>query len=420
MITSVIRHHDTLIVGAGQAGAQVATALDAAGYEGSIGILGSELVPPYERPPLSKGVLTGQTATESLFLRPPEFWRDDDMELMLGTDVVAVDPSRHVVRTSTGAEIGYGKLVWATGGRPRRLTVPGAELAGVHYLRTLRDAERLQSHLITAARAVVIGGGFIGLEAAAAFTKAGLAVTVIESADRVLQRVTSPAVSAHFRALHRRHGVDILERSSVSEITGRNGEVTGVQLDNGRWIAAELVLIGVGLLPNVEALRDAGAEGVNGADVDDAGSTSLPDVYAAGDCASISNSFTGHTRMRLESVQNAVEQGRVVAASILGSPNPLKPVPWFWSNQYDVKFKTMGVPIAYDAAVVRGTPQSGAFSVVYLRDDQVVAVDTVNNLRDYAQAKVLIECGTRVDADLVRSPDMPLKEFAERKPAHVS
>ncbi|ROO85659.1 3-phenylpropionate/trans-cinnamate dioxygenase ferredoxin reductase subunit [Actinocorallia herbida] len=462
-MTGTPRYYEVLIVGAGQAGAQVAAELVTAGHPGPIGLLGAEDVPPYQRPPLSKGFLAGTEEFADLLLRPADFWDARGLDLRLGCEVVGVDAAARTVTTADGELIGYGALVWAAGGSPRALPVPGADLPGVHFVRTLRDAEALKAALPTtrnagapakpgsqsaripgpanttrnvgapakpgsqsahvpdpantARNAVVIGGGFVGLEAAAAFVKAGLTVTVVEAADRVLGRVTCGPVSAHCTAVHRAHGVTVLTGTGVREIAGAGGRVSGVVLGDGRVLPADLVVVGIGLVPAVGPLRAAGAAGADGVDVDGEGRTSLPGVYAAGDCAATSNAYTGGRRMRLESVQNAVEQGRAVARAILGVPQPpTPPVPWFWSNQYDVRFKTMGVPVAYDTAVVRGEPASGRFSVVYLRDGEVAAVDTIDNVRDYAQAKALI--GVRADAADLADPSVPLKELARRETVH--
>lgn len=414
-----MQRFDVLIVGAGQAGGQVALELADAGYSGTVAVLGAEDVPPYERPPLSKGFLAGEVDRADVFLRPADSWAASGVELLLRTRVVAVDPRARTVTTANGEVIGYTNLVWAAGGRPRRLPNADANLDGVHYLRTLDDAERLRTAAAGARRAAVIGGGFIGLEVAAAFAQAGLDVTVIEAADRVLARVTSPAVSEYFAGLHRSHGVTVLEGRTVRALAHDGGAVSGVVLGDGTTIPAEVVVVvGIGLVPNVEPLLQAGAAGGAGVDVDAFGRTGLPGVYAAGDCASVSNRFTGHVRMRIESVQNAVEQGRTVARSILGDPRPLGAVPWFWSNQYDARFKTMGVPTRYDAAIVRGHPASGRFSVVYLRAGTAIAVDAVNNVRDYAQAKALIESEAAVDPESVRT--VPLKELAKGNSARVA
>ncbi|MCG7207377.1 NAD(P)/FAD-dependent oxidoreductase [Streptomyces arenae] len=413
-------HYDVLIVGAGQAGAQVAGELADAGFPGTVGIVGAEDTPPYERPPLSKGYLSGEASAESLLLRPADRWAADGAELLLGTEVIEVDPSEHMVTTAGGERLGYGRLVWAAGGRARILPVPGADLDGVHYVRTLADADRLKTQLPTARRAVVIGGGFIGLEAAAAFAKAGLDVTVVEAMDRLLGRVTSPVVSEFFAKVHGEHQVDVLFGHGVTEITGSNGAVKGVALSDGRTISADIVVVGVGLVPNVEPIIQAGAVGANGVEVDESGRTTLPDVFAAGDCANFANAHTRQARMRLESVQNAVEQGRAVARAILGMDQPSPAVPWFWSNQYDIKFKTMGILTGYDTSIVRGDPSSGRFSVVYLLDGAVIAVDTLNNVRDYAQAKVLIKSQAQVDPAAVADPTVQLKDLVAKRPADVA
>ncbi|MFJ3780008.1 NAD(P)/FAD-dependent oxidoreductase [Streptomyces sp. NPDC090075] len=414
------QHHDVLIVGAGQAGAQVAGELLDAGFPGTVGIVGAEHVPPYERPPLSKGYISGEVSAADLLLRPTDRWAADGAALLLGTEVVAVDPSEHVVTTAAGERLGYGRLVWAAGGRTRALHVPGADLTGVHYVRTLDDASRLKAQLATVRRAVVIGGGFIGLEAAAAFAKAGIEVTVVEAMDRLLARVTSPVVSEFFAQVHKEHKADVILGHGCAEITGSDDAVQGVVLSDGREIPADLVVVGVGLVPNTEPLVRAGVAGANGVDVDEFGRTTLPDVFAAGDCANFASTYTRQARTRLESVQNAVEQGRTVARTILGVDQPAAAVPWFWSNQYDIKFKTMGLLTGHDTSVVRGDPSSGRFSVVYLLDGVVIAVDTLNNVRDYAQAKALIQSQAPVALAAVADPTVQLRELVAKRPAHVT
>lgn len=420
MISANAPTADVLIIGGGQAGTQVAIELADHGFGGSMRILSSEDVLPYERPPLSKGFLAGDVTADELSLRPASYWTKAGVDVELNQTVVDVDADRHVVMTADGQHFGYRTLVWAAGGSPRALVAPGAELDGVHQLRTMADAERLRSAATEARRVVVVGGGFIGLEVAATFRKQGLDVTIVEYQDRLLARVTCPIVSDYFAELHRGHGAKLRLGVGVNGLRGQHGQIEGVELSDGQLLAADLVVVGIGLVPNVEPLRAAGARCSNGVDVDAAGRTSLPDILAVGDCANAVNAYAGDIPVRLESVQNAGEHARVVAATIMGRERPTPSVPWFWSNQYDVKFKTMGVQADHDTVVLRGDPVTGRFSVVYLRKGVVIAVDAINHLRDYAQAKALVETQMPVDIDLLRDATIPLKSLIAAHAEHVA
>ncbi len=336
-----IRTFDVLVVGGGHAGAAVAHELVSRGYEGRVGIIGAERHLPYERPPLSKAYLKGEATAESLLIRDAQFWSDSQIELILDDAVVSVDAGAHTVTTSSGDFLRYGSLVWATGGSARRLGAAGEDLSGVLTLRTLDDAAAVKECLTSAQRFVIVGGGFVGLEAASVLRGFGIEVTVLEAQERLLQRVTSPVVSDYFLRRHVAEGVDVRLEAMVTEIEGRDGHVTGVRLTDGSSIPADRVLVAVGLVPAVEPLLEAGAEGANCIVVDEYGRASLPDVYAAGDCASFPHAAHPSGRARIESIQNATEQGKLVAASIMGEASPYDPQPWFWSNQFDIKFKTV-------------------------------------------------------------------------------
>ncbi|WP_173922379.1 NAD(P)/FAD-dependent oxidoreductase [Agromyces sp. Marseille-P2726] len=411
-------HYDVVVVGAGHAGTQLVFALTAGGFTGSIALIGDEVATPYERPPLTKGYLADETLSEDLAFRSESWWAGSNVERHLGTRVVAVDAEAHTVTTEDGGAIGYGTLVWSAGGEARRLPVPGADLDGVHVVRKLSDAERVKQRLGTIKNAVVIGGGYIGLETAASLRKLGVNVTVVEALERLLQRVTGEDVAAYIKARHEREGVDILLGTGVSELIGDAGHVTGVRLSSGRELPADLVVVGIGLVPNVSQLADAGAEVGNGVLVDKLCRTSLPDVYAIGDCASFESDWVPGDRLRLESVQNANDQAKTVANAILGDPKPYDALPWFWSHQYDDRLQTAGVLTGYDAPVLRGDPASGKFSVVYLRGNTVAAVDAINNVKDYAQAKALIGRTVLPGDPRLADPSVPLKSFvAEAQPA---
>ncbi len=404
---------DVVIVGAGHGGAQVAIALRQNGFAGTITVIGREPELPYERPPLSKDYLAREKTFERIMIRPAAFWADKTIDFVLGREVVAVDPATKTVTTDDGAVIGYGSLVWATGGDARRLTCDGHDLAGVHAVRTRADADRLMAELDAGAkRAVVIGGGYIGLEAAAVLTKFGVHVTLLEALPRVLARVAGAALSEFYQAEHRAHGVDLRTEVAVAALEGADGKVTGVRLANGDILPAEIVIVGIGIIPAVAPLLAAGAEGGNGVVVDDLCRTSLPDVHAIGDCAAHANGYADGAVIRLESVQNANDQGTTVAKLLTGNPVPYKAVPWFWSNQYDLRLQTVGLSIGHDATVTRGDPATRSFSVIYLKQGRVIALDCVNMVKDYVQGKKLVELGAVIAPDRLADTATPLKELA--------
>mgnify|MGYP003434995639 FL=1 len=405
--------YDVLIVGAGQAGAQVAMSLRAASFEGSIALIGAEADAPYERPPLSKDYLAGEKTAERLQLRPADFWTSRNIELRLGERVTAVDAAAHSVTTDRSVTLGYRHLVWATGGPPRALPVPGGDLAGVHVIRTRADVDTLRAEAETATNIIIVGGGYIGLEAAAVLSKAGKHVTVLEAMDRVLARVAGEAVSRFYEAQHRAHGVTIVLGAKIEKFEGE-GRVTGVRTVDG-VLPADLVIVGIGIVPAVAELAAAGAKVGNGVEVDNLCRTSLPDVFAIGDCAYHVNEYALGNGIRLESVQNAIDQAKTVASVITGAPKPYHAVPWFWSNQYDLKLQTVGLSGGHDAAVTRGDPASGSWSLVYLNKGRVVALDCINAARDFVQGKALVDAGVMQglvpDLELLKNSEVPLKSL---------
>lgn len=401
-------HFDVLIVGAGHGGSQSAIALRQAGFAGSIGLVGDETEAPYERPPLSKDYLAGQRSAERLLIRPLGFWADKAIDLRPGETVGTVDVAARQVATVAGRGIGYGTLIWATGGSPRRLTCSGHDLGGVHAVRDRRDVDQLRAELATATRVVVIGGGYIGMEVTAALTKTRQQVILLEAQDRLLARVAGPALSQFFEAEHRAYGVDVRLGAMVACIEERAGRACGVRLADGTRIDCDLVIVGIGIIPRVEPLRRAGAAGSDGIAVDAACRTSLPYVYAVGDCAAQESRFADGRSLRIESVQNAHDQAVGAARSITGSePLPSAP-PWFWSNQYDLKLQTVGLSLGHDAAIVRGDTRNRSFSVVYLKDGRVAALDCVNATKDYVQGRRLVETGARIAPDLLCDASQPL------------
>ena len=404
---------DVVIIGAGHGGAQAAIALRSNGFAGSILMIGREPELPYERPPLSKDYLARDKEFARLAIRPAQFWEDKQVTMLLGREVTALDPQAHRVTLGDGGTVEYGKLIWAAGGDPRPLTCPGADLAGIHAVRTRADVDALMAELDAGRRqVVVIGGGYIGLEAAAVLTKLGCTVTLLEALPRVLARVAGEAISAFYEAEHRQHGVDLRTGAAVERLVGAEGRVSGVQLADGTVIPAGLVIVGIGIIPAVGPLLAAGAGGGNGVDVDALCRTSLPDVYAIGDCAAFACAFADGAVMRVESVQNANDMATCVARDICGTGEPYHATPWFWSNQYDLKLQTAGLSVGHDQTVLRGDPASRAFSVCYLRKGRLVAIDCVNAMKDYVQGRKLIEQGVSPDPALLADLAVPLKDLA--------
>ncbi|MDO6414694.1 FAD-dependent oxidoreductase [Sphingomonas sp. BIUV-7] len=404
--------YDVVIVGAGHGGAQAAISLRQNKFEGTIAMIGEEPELPYERPPLSKDYLAGEKSFERILIRPPAFWDERHIAMLLDRRVTAVDPAAHSLTTEDGATIGYGTLIWATGGAPRRLSCTGHDFAGVHTVRTRADADRMMAELDGVTRAVVIGGGYIGLEAAAVLAKFGKQVVLLEALDRVLARVAGEALSRFYEAQHRAHGVEVRLGAKVDSIEGADGKVTGVRLHDGEVLACQMVIVGIGIIPAVEPLIAAGAEGGNGVAVDGQCRTSLPDIFAIGDCALHGNGFADGATIRVESVQNANDQATVVAKTITGGDVTYDAVPWFWSNQYDLRLQTVGLSIGYDAVVERGDPATRSFSILYLKHGRVIALDCVNATKDYVQGRALVSGGARIDPARLADASVSLKELA--------
>ncbi|MFN3515757.1 MAG: NAD(P)/FAD-dependent oxidoreductase [Novosphingobium sp.] len=402
--------YDVVIVGAGQGGAYAAIQLRQLGFAGTIALIGREAEPPYERPPLSKEYMLGEKAWERLLIRPAEFWAGKGIDLLLSAEVVSLDPANKAVTLQDGRTVGYGSLVWATGGDPRRLSCPGADLAGVHGVRTRADADAILDELGDVVRVVIVGGGYIGLEAAAVLRKLGKEVTLLEVLPRVLARVAGAELSAFYQAEHIANGVDLRTETGVEAIEGE-GRVSAVRLSDGSSIDCQLVIVGIGIVPAVGPLIAAGAAGGNGVEVDELCRTSLPDVYAIGDCAAHASRFADGAVIRLESVQNANDQAACVARAIIGDPQPYAATPWFWSNQYDLKLQTVGLSSGHDAVVLRGDPATRSFSVLYLKGGKLIACDAVNAIKDYVQARKLVEEGAKIAPADLADTSRPLKEL---------
>lgn len=402
---------DVVIVGGGHGGAQAAATLRQLKFDGTIAIIGDEPEFPYERPPLSKEYFAGEKDFERMLLRPPAFWSENNIHMMLGKRVVSVDSARHCVITDDATEVKFGKLIWATGGSPRELPVPGGDFPNVFGVRTKADADGMIDAAKTGTKTIVIGGGYIGLEAAAVLSKRGKQVTVLEAMDRVLARVAGEDISRFYEAEHRSHGVDIRLNQKIEAIVG-DTDATGVRLTDGSILPADFVIVGIGITPCVAPLIDAGAKGGNGVLVDEFCLTTLPDIYAIGDCAAHANPYAERTIIRLESVQNANDQARTVARHICGRGEPYDAVPWFWSNQYDLRLQTVGLSSGHDETVLRGNPDDRAFSVIYLKEGQVIALDCINSPKDYVMGKLLIVNKAHPDPADLANIDIALKDLA--------
>lgn len=403
---------DVVIVGAGHGGAQAAIALRQNGFEGSIAMIGREAYPPYERPPLSKEYLAGEKAFERILIRPEQFWAERNVDLLLSRSVTDIDAVAHEVTLHDGARIAYRKLIWAAGGDPRRLACTGANLDAVHSVRHRGDVDRIIAQLQEGARrVVVIGGGYIGLEAAAVLRKLDCEVTLVEALPRVLERVAGEELSLFYQAEHRARGVDIRLETTVDCIEGEGSRLTGVKLEDGEVLPADMVVVGIGIVPSIGPLIAAGAAGANGVDVDEFCRTTLDDIYAIGDCAAHGNIWADNAVIRLESVQNANDMAKVAALAICGDKRPYDAFPWFWSNQYDLKLQTAGLSLDHDATVLRGDPADRRFSVVYLKESRVIALDCVNSTKDYVQGRKLIENRATPDPGLLADPDIALKDL---------
>ena len=403
-------YYDVLIVGAGHAGAQAGIALRQAGFEGSIAMIGDEKYPPYERPPLSKEYFAGDKSFDRILIRPATFWGERHIDMLLGRRVKSVDPVRKFV-TAGDAEIGFGKLIWCTGGSPRMLTCNGADAHNVHAVRRRDDVDAMMAKIDNISHVTIIGGGYIGLEAAAVLSKFGKTVVLLEALDRVLARVAGEDLSRFYEAEHRAHGVDLRTGARMDCIEVTDGKATAVLMQDGERIETDMVIVGIGIIPETGPLIAAGAAGGNGLDVDEFCRTSLDDIYAVGDCAAHANRFAGGAQIRLESVQNANDQAKVAVAHIMGKEDAYDAVPWFWSNQYDLKLQTVGLSTGFDQAILRGDPATRSFSVVYLKGGRVIALDCVNMVKDYVQGRNLILTGAKTPVERLSMSSLALKDL---------
>jgi 3-phenylpropionate/trans-cinnamate dioxygenase ferredoxin reductase subunit len=378
-------------------------------FGGNIVLVGDEPYLPYQRPPLSKKFLAGELPAERLYVKPESFYVDSGIETRLDTRIESIDRDDGRVSTSIGDSIAWDTLVLATGSRVRRLSIPGHDLAGIRYLRTIDDVRAIRAGLESVRSVAIVGAGYIGLEVAAVCRQLGLEVTVIEQEDRVMKRVVSGEVSDFFEREHRGRGVELRLSTAVESFTG-DSRVTGVKTARGEIIPTDLVIVGIGIVANTELAANAGLAIDNGIVVDDHCRTSDPRIYAIGDCTSHPNAIYGRS-LRLESVHNALEQARTAAANICGEDVAYSDVPWFWSDQYDLKLQIAGVSDSYDETVIRGDTHARSFSCVYLLDGRVIAVDAINAPRDFVQAKALIAGGTRPSPDRLADSTVMLKNL---------
>ncbi len=399
-----------VIAGAGHGAGQVVATLKQKKFAGRIILIGDEAQLPYQRPPLSKKFLSGDLDAERLHFKPASFYDDSKIDVHLNTRIEHIDRAGKKIITSDGAEFAYDKLVLALGSRVRKIEVPGHDLPGVHYLRSISDVEAIRSKMSGNKRVVIVGAGYIGLEVAAVCRMQGLDVTVIEMADRVLSRVVSPNVSDYYQLEHAKHGVKLMLSTGLAAFEGKR-RVKRAITDDGQEIAADFAVVGIGILPNSEIAAAAGLDVINGIVVDDTCRTTDPDVYAIGDCTFHPNTIYGRL-LRLESVHNALEQAKTAASNICGVESHYSEVPWFWSDQYELKLQIAGLSEGYDDVVLRGDASSGSFACCYLKDGVLIAVDAINSPREFMQSKALIAERAKIDRDKLVDAEIALKDLA--------
>jgi len=396
-----------VIIGAGHAAGQAAASLRQEKYEGAITIIGDEPHIPYQRPPLSKQYLSGEQDLSRVYLRPEKFYADKDITLKLSTRVTSLDTSAQQITLDDGSSLEYDKLIISTGSRPRILNIEGSDLPGIHYLRTIADVDNIRADMAPGKNLVIVGGGYIGLEVAAVGIEQGLNVHVMEMEDRILQRVTTPEMSHYYHNLHEGRGVNIHTNTGVSGFAG-DGHVARVLCGDAGEFDADLVVVGIGIIPNIELAEEAGIKCENGIVVNERCETSATNVYAAGDCTNHPNPLLNR-RLRLESVPNAMEQARVCAANMLGGDKEYASIPWFWSDQYELKLQMVGFSADGDEHVVRGSVEDNQFAVFYLNNGKVVSADAVNSPKEFMVCKQLI--GKTVDPMLLANPETELKSL---------
>lgn len=395
-----------VIIGAGHAAGQAAASLRQEKYTGPITIIGDEAHLPYQRPPLSKAYLSGSQEVDRVYLRAEKFYQEKEIDLKLSTRATAIDPDAKAVELEDGSKIDYDKLLISTGSRPRLLSIPGSDLGGIHYLRTIDDVDGIRADMHEGANLVIVGGGYIGLEVAAVGVEQGLNVHVLEMEDRILQRVTTPTMSKYYDELHRGRGVQIHTNTGVTGFSG-DAKVQKVMCGDTEF-AADMVIVGIGIVPNIELAEAAGIICDNGIVVDDHCQTSNPDIYAAGDCTNHPNALLDR-RLRLESVPNAMDQARTSASNMLGGDKSYAAIPWFWSDQYELKLQMVGFSADGNREVLRGDMASNQFAVFYLKDNTVVAADTVNSPKEFMLCKQLV--GKEADSAVLADSTNDLKSL---------
>jgi len=400
-----------VIAGAGHAAGQLVASLKQQKFDGQIVLIGDEAYLPYQRPPLSKKFLSGDLAAERLYVKPPAFYDDPQIELRLETVITKIDRDSKTLRTESGDDISYDKLILALGSRVRRLTIDGADLAGVHYLRSIDDVDGIRAEMQNRKNAVIVGAGYIGLEVAAVTRQLGLDVTVIEMADRVMSRVVSPEISDFYQIEHTNQGVRLRLSTGIQAMHGE-GRIDAVETEDGELIPADFVVVGVGILPNTELAIEAGLRVDDGIVVDDRCQTSDPSIYAVGDCTRHPNAIYDR-QLRLESVHNALEQAKTAVINICGGQSHYSQVPWFWSDQYDLKLQIAGLSTDYDDVIIRGNPADRSFACLYLRDGRLIATDAVNSPKEFVHSKALIAGRKQLDRDRLADTDIPLKDLMD-------
>ena len=400
--------NNVVIIGSGQAGGQCAASLRNAEFEGSITIIGEENHPPYQRPPLSKGFLSGEVGLERVYLKKNEFYADNEISLKLNVRASSIDSEEKIILLENGENIPYENLVLATGSRVRKLNVDGCSLKNIGYLRDIDDVENLKKGFTKNAKLVIVGAGYIGLEVAAVASQLELDVTVIEMTDRVMNRTVDPLISSYYQELHEKYGVNILLNSALQRFEGNNS-VEYVICEDGKKLKADLVVIGAGIIPNTEIGESAGIKCDNGILVNEYCETSIPNIFACGDCTNHPNALLSK-RLRLESVHNALEQAKTVAHSILGNKIPYNQIPWFWSDQYDHKLQIVGLSGDHDEVVIRGSQEDKIFTLFYLKNGELIACNAVNNPKEFLICKKLVANRLKISSDELRNPSLILRE----------
>jgi 3-phenylpropionate/trans-cinnamate dioxygenase ferredoxin reductase subunit len=400
-----------VIAGAGHAAGQLVASLKQQKFDGQIVLVGDESHLPYQRPPLSKKFLSGELAAERLYVKPPAFYNDPRIELRLDTVITKIDRDSKTLKIDNGDDIPYDTLILALGSRVRRLSIEGADLAGVHYLRSIDDVNGIREEIENRKNAVIVGAGYIGLEVAAVMRQLGLDVTVIEMADRVMSRVVSPEISDFYQIEHTNQGVKLRLSTGITAMRGED-RIQAVETEDGELIPADFVVLGIGILPNTELARAAGLSVEDGIVVNDRCQTSDPSIYAVGDCTRHPNAIYDR-QLRLESVHNALEQARTAVSNICGKPSHYSEVPWFWSDQYDLKLQIAGLSTDYDDVIIRGNPADRSFACLYLKDSVLIATDAVNSPKEFVQSKALIASGQQMNRKQLADTEVQLKDLLE-------